>query len=99
LTKVDRLSAFTMRNVCTPKPPMNRNDRGMARSDMIHISMWVDSGISDTKSQKLSWAVWACGNPRSGSCLAAWITSGNLMASWMKKTGMLPTRSQLPCRV
>ena len=79
---------------------MNRNERGIARSDMIHISMWVDSGISETKSQKLSCAVWACGNPRSGSCLAAWITSGNLIASWMKNTGMLlPTRSQLPCLV
>ena len=54
LTNVDRPSALTRRNVCTPKPSMNRNDRGMARSDMIHISMWVDSGISDTKSQKLS---------------------------------------------
>jgi anaerobic selenocysteine-containing dehydrogenase len=53
--------------------------------------------FSDTKSQKLSWAVWAWGNPRSGSCLAAWTRSGNLMASWMKKTGMLfPTRSQCP---
>ena len=72
----------------------------MARSDMIHISMWVDSGISEAKSQKLSCAVWACGKPRSGSCLAAWIRSGNLMASWMKNTGMLfPTRSQLPSRV
>ena len=61
----------------------------MARSDMIHINMWADSGISEAKSQKLSWAVWACGNPRSGSCLAAWIRSGNLTASWMKNTGML----------
>ncbi len=50
----------------------------MARSDMIHISMWVDSGISDTKSQKLSCAVCACGKPRSGSCLAAWIDVGEL---------------------
>ena len=99
-TNVDRPSALTSRKVCTPKPSMNRNERGMARSDMIHISMWVDSGISDTKSQKLSCAVWACGKPRSGSCLAAWIMSGNLIASWMKKTGMLfPTRSQLPSLV
>jgi hypothetical protein len=29
----------------------------MARSDMAHISMWVDSGWSDTKSQKVEWAV------------------------------------------
>ena len=96
-TNVDWPSAFTSRKVWTPKPSMNRNERGIARSDMIHISMWVDSGISETKSQKLSCAVCACGNPRSGSCLAAWITSGNLIASWMKNTGMLlPTRSQLP---
>ena len=96
-TNVDRPSAFTSRNVWTPKPSMNRNDRGMARSDMAHMSMWVDSGMSETKSQKLSWAVWACGKPRSGSCLAAWIRSGNLIGSWMKNTGMLlPTMSQLP---
>ena len=100
LTNVDRPSALTSRKVCTPNPSMNRNDRGMARSDMIHISMWADSGISDAKSQKLSCAVWACGKPRSGSCFAAWMRSGNLIASWMKKTGMLlPTRSQLPSRV
>ncbi len=69
----------------------------MARSDMAHSSMWVDSGSNEAKSQKLSWAVWAWGNPRSGSSLAAWIRSGNLSASWMKNTGMLfPTRSQLP---
>ena len=79
---------------------MKRNDRGMARSDMIHISMWVDSGVSDAKSQKLSCAVCACGKPRSGSSFAAWTMSGNLIASWMKNTGMLlPTRSQLPSRV
>ncbi len=79
---------------------MNRNDRGIVRSDMIHSSMFVDSGVSDTKSQKLSCAVCACGKPRSGSCLAACTMSGNLIASWMKNTGMLlPTRSQLPSRV
>ncbi len=72
----------------------------MARSDMIHMIMFMLSGVSEMKSQKLSWAVWACGKPRSGSCLAAWIRSGNLMASWMKKTGMLlPTMSQLPSLV
>ena len=100
LTNVDFPSALTSRNVWTPKPSMNRNDRGIARSDIAHISMCVDSGISDAKSQKLSCAVWACGNPRSGSCLAAWIRSGNLIGSWMKNTGMLlPTRSQLPSLV
>ena len=99
-TKVERPSALTSRKVWTPKPSMNRNERGMARSDMIHMIMCIDSGISETKSQKLSWAVWACGKPRSGSCLAAWMRSGNLIASWMKNTGMLlPTRSQLPSLV
>ena len=55
-TNVDTPASLTKRNECTPKPSMKRNDRGIARSDMTHISMWVDSGISDTKSQKLSWA-------------------------------------------
>ncbi len=69
----------------------------MVRSDMIHMTMFMLSGVRLMKSQKVSWAVCACGKARSGSCLAAWIRSGNLMASWMKKTGMLlPTRSQLP---
>ena len=76
---------------------MNRNDRGIARSDIVHITMWVASGISEMKSQKLSCADWACGKPRSGCCLTECTRSGNLIASWMKNTGMLlPTRSQLP---
>jgi hypothetical protein len=33
----------------------------MARSDITHINMCVDSGISETKSQNVSWAVDACG--------------------------------------
>ena len=40
--------------------------------------MWIDSGISETKSQKLSCADWACGKPRSGSCFTAWIEVGEL---------------------
>ena len=72
----------------------------MARSDMTHISMWVDSVCSDTKSQKVSCAVWACGISRSGCGFAAWMRSGNLIPSWMKKTGMLlPTRSKVPSSV
>ena len=35
--------------------------RGIARSDITHISMCVDSGISDTKSQNVSCADAACG--------------------------------------
>ena len=93
-------AALTRRKVWTPNPSMVRNDRGMARSDMTHINMWVDSGASDAKSQKVSCAVWAWGISRSGSGLAAWIRSGNLMPSWMKNTGMLlPTRSQFPSLV
>lgn len=72
----------------------------MARADMVHISIAVDSGCSDTKSQNVSWAVWAWGISRSGSGLAAWIRSGNLIPSWMKKIGMLlPTRSMFPSSV
>ena len=81
----------------TPKPSIMRNERGMARSDMIHMTMCMLSGVSEMKSQKVSCAVCAWGKPRSGSGFTAWIRSGNLMASWMKKTGMLlPTRSQFP---
>ncbi len=43
----------------------------MARSDMIHMTMFMLSGVSEMKSQKLSWAVCACGKPRSGAALAA----------------------------
>ena len=67
---------------------------------MIHMTMCMASGVSEMKSQKVSCAVAACGKPRSGSIFTAWIRSGNLMASWMKNTGMLlPTRSQLPSLV
>ena len=65
----------------TPNPSIVRYERGMARSDMTHISMWVDSGAREAKSQKVSCAVWAWGISRSGSGLAAWIRSGNLMPS------------------
>ena len=96
-TNVDCPAALTSRKVCTPNPSMNRKERGIARSDIVHITMWVASGISEMKSQKLSCADWAWGKPRSGACLTAWTRSGNLIASWMKNTGMLlPTRSQLP---
>ena len=57
---------------------MKRNERGIVRSDMIHMAMCMLSGVSEMKSQKLSCAVCACGKPRSGSCLAAWIRSGKL---------------------
>ena len=97
LTKVDLPFALTSRKVWMPKPSIIRSERGMARSDIAHISMWVASGISEAQSQNVSCAVPACGKPRSASIFTAWIRSGNLIASWMKKTGiLLPTRSQLP---
>ncbi len=54
-----------------PKPSMKRKDLGIARSDMIHMIMCMLSGVSEMKSQKLSWAVCACGKSQSGSALAA----------------------------
>jgi hypothetical protein len=67
---------------------------------MPHITVCVASVCVETKSQKVSWAVWACGISRSGCGLAAWMRSGNLIASWMKKTGkLLPTRSNVPSAV
>ncbi len=72
----------------------------MPRSDMFHSVWWVASVCRVTKSQKVSWALCACGISRSGCGLPAWMTSGNLMPSWMKKTGMLlATRSQTPSLV
>ena len=72
----------------------------MPRSDMFQIVWCCASVCSETKSQNVSWALWACGISRSGCGLAAWMMSGNLMASWMKKTGMLlPTRSKVPSSV
>ena len=84
----------------TPKPSIVAYDRGMARSDITHINMCVDSGCNETKSQNVSWADWAWGISRSGSGFTAWTRSGNFSPSWMKKTGMLlPTRSKLPSSV
>ena len=37
---------------------MKRKERGIVRSDMIHITMCMLSGVREMKSQKLSWAVW-----------------------------------------
>jgi len=56
-TKVDLPCLLIKRNVCTPNPSMNRKDRGIVRSDMIHITICIDSGVKEIKSQKLSWAV------------------------------------------
>jgi len=68
----------------------------MARSDMIHVSMCADSGSSsETKSQKLSWRGLGLREAPVGLLLGRrGMMSGNLIASWMKNTGMLfPTRS------
>ena len=75
-TKVDLPCAFRSRNVCTPKPCIMRKLRGSVRSDIAHISMCVDSGINDTKSQNVSCADAACGIAKCGSGFAAWIDPG-----------------------
>ena len=36
--------SLTSRKVCTPKPSMKRKDRGIVRSDMIHMTMFIASG-------------------------------------------------------
>ena len=43
----------------------------MARSDITHMIMCVDSGVSEMKSQKVSWAEAACGISLCGSGLTA----------------------------
>ena len=84
----------------TPKPSIIRKLRGMARSDMTHMIMCMDSGMREMKSQNVSWAEAAWGISLCGSGFTAWMRSGNFTASWMKKTGMLlPTRSKLPSSV
>ena len=47
LTKVDSPAALTSRKLCTPKPSIIRSERGRVRSDMIHITMCIDSGVSE----------------------------------------------------
>ena len=55
-TKREVPFASTSRKVWTPKPSIIRKLRGMARSDMTHMTMCIDSGMSEMKSQKVSWA-------------------------------------------
>ncbi|MNV51327.1 hypothetical protein D3C71_1433720 [compost metagenome] len=99
-TNVLSPAALTSRKLCTPNPSIMRRLRGMVRSLMAHMIMCMVSGISETKSQKVSCALAAWGNARSGSIFTACTRSGNFIASWMKNTGMLlPTRSQLPSGV
>ena len=54
-------SALTSRKVWTPKPSIVRNERGMPRSLMFHMTWCVASVCSDTKSQNVSWADCAWG--------------------------------------
>src|ERR1700722_20134559 len=53
---------------------MKRSDRGRARSDITHMIMCMLSGVRLMKSQKLSCADCACGNPESGSSFTAWMS-------------------------
>jgi hypothetical protein len=66
--------------------------RGLKRK----VSMCIDSGVWLMKS-KMRFGSW---RKVTGSGLSEWMTSGNLIASRMKKTArLLPTRSQLPSSV
>ena len=68
----------------------------MPRGLKSQVSMCIDSGVRLMKS-KIRFGSW---RKVTGSGLSAWMTSGNLIASRMKKTGRsLPTRSQLPSSV
>ncbi|MNU04658.1 hypothetical protein D3C72_2491580 [compost metagenome] len=61
MTKVASPLALISRKVLTPNPSIMRRDRGIARSDMAHMTMCVLSGIRLMKSQKVSWALAAWG--------------------------------------
>ena len=49
-------SALMKRKVWTPNPSIMRKLRGIARSDITHMIMCIDSGISEMKSQNVSCA-------------------------------------------
>ena len=57
LTKLASSLSFSRRKVLTPKPSIIRNERGMARSDIAHMIMWVLSGVRPMKSQNVSCAL------------------------------------------
>src|SRR5580658_1577681 len=63
-----------------PNPSIIRSERGNVRSDMIHMTMFIDSGVSEMKSQKVSCAVADCGKPRSGSIFTAWMRADGQLA-------------------
>ena len=68
-TKHDFPCSSTKRKVCTPKPSIIAKLRGMARSDMAHMTVCIDSGTIEMKSQNVSWAEEACGISLCGSGL------------------------------
>jgi hypothetical protein len=73
---------------------MWRKLRGMPDPAMAQNRVCSVLGWELKKSHAESWAVAAWGISLSGLGLTAWIRSGNRMASWVKKTGMLfPTMS------
>lgn len=37
--------------MCTPKPSIMCKERGIVRSDMIHITVFMDSGVREVKSK------------------------------------------------
>src|SRR4030065_2944954 len=88
LTKVDSPAALISRKLCTPKASIMRSERGRVRSDIIHITICMDSGVSEIKSQNVSCAVADCGKPRSGSIFTAWVGAGGFMGSLNKKNGV-----------
>ena len=85
--------------MCTPKPSIVRNDRGMPQSLMFQNTWCVASVCSDTKSKRVVCQLRLRDLPI-GMGLAGVNDVGNLMPSWMKNTGMLlPTKSKLPSSV
>ena len=52
-------------------------ERGIARSDITHMTICMLSGVKMMKSQKLSWLDWAWGKRSQALPSTAWIRSGN----------------------
>jgi len=99
LTRVARPSAFTKRNVWTPKPCIIRSCAG-SRGRSSATAACASTPASATRSPRTCHGRWT----PEASVMRLWLhectRSGNFIASWMKNTGMLlPTRSQLPSSV
>ena len=83
-----RLPSLLMRqNVLTPKPFIMRNERGMPRSDMAHMSVCIVSGARPKKSQALSCAVWAWGISLCGSGLTLRYGGGKQVSAPLRYMG------------